>query len=191
MAGQQIRSSFKAGHISRRVTIPVVVAYAALMVFASIQFSASVFLYDGVPLPLISITMGCIGGLIYNWLRLDHYRLFDRPPRIMLKDFFMATCVFSLLGTQLPAAAIYFMPGDSVSYTTSYQVTTPAPSLGRAGRCNAEIRFDDKSLGRTVTLCMDKSQLPASGERMDAISVTEKVTGYGVKIATIDFIRER
>lgn len=191
MAGQQIRSSFKAGHISRRITIPAVVIYSALMVFASIHFSSSVFLYENVPLWLISITMGCIGGLLYNWLRLDHYRLFDRPPRIMLKDFFMATCVFSLLGTQLPAAAVYFLPGDSVAYTTSYQVVTPAPSLDRSGRCNAEIRFEAKTLGRQITLCMDKSRIPEAGEQMDALSVTEKLTGYGVKITAIDFIRER
>lgn len=191
MAGQEIRSSFKSGHISRRITVPVMVIYASLMVFASIQFSSCVFLYDNVPLILISITLGCIGGLIYNWLRLNHYRLFDRPPRIMIKDFLMATCVFSLLGTQLPAAAVYFLPGETRAYTTYYQLTTPAPALGRSGRCDAEIRFENKTINRHIQLCIDKANLPSPGEQMDALSVTEKLTGYGIKIVAIDFIRER
>ncbi len=169
------------------LVIALLLAYFALMFF-SLRFRFSVFLYDWVPQWTIALSVGAIGGLWCAWKLLPQLRRENKPFWDILKPFFGGLCLFGLPGLMYHEYIVWFFPEKTVRYITDYDVVFPGPSRGKSSRCEAGLQIKDKTLGRWITLCSSKQQLRQQRKQgMDGIYVVERVNRYGIRLISTEF----
>lgn len=167
--------------------ITLVLAYLALMFF-SLRFRFSVFLYDWVPQWTTALTAGAIGGLWCAWKMLAQLRMENKPFGDILQPFFGGMCLFGMPGLMYHDYVVWFFPESTVSYVTDYDVIFPGPSRGKSSRCEAGLQIKDKTLGHWITLCSSKEELRQRRQQgMDGIYVVEQVNRYGVRLIDTEF----
>lgn len=83
----------------------------------------------------------------------------------------------------------YLLPGETVEYDSTYEITYPGPALGRTSRCEAGLWIEDPNTGRRLQLCTNKADLDRQIQRgMTAVRVTARTNRIGSYIIGHQFI---
>lgn len=119
--------------------------------------------------------------------------LYKRPWRktaIQVLNYFAGWfCLGFILSLNGYATVAYLLPGEIISYKSSYDLRYPGPSKGKFGRCEAGLWIEDQSTNRWIELCTNKMDLDKNIQQgMQLVWVSARTNKIGSYIMSYTFI---
>ncbi|MGE8187684.1 hypothetical protein [Pseudomonas sp. NPDC086278] len=177
---------------SKRIVLTVVVclffgAWLYYIGWAS-SVSARTVLMPEIPEWSTYLLFSSITGLIAA-IRTLYKRSGGKTAIQILNSFAGWFCLGFILSVNSYAAAAYLLPGEIISYKSSYELRYPGPSRGRFGRCEAGLWIEDPSTNRWIELCTNKMDLDKNIKQgMKLVWVSAHTNKIGSYIMSYTFI---
>ncbi|WP_433589979.1 hypothetical protein [Pseudomonas koreensis] len=177
---------------SKRIVLTMVVfllfgAWLYYLGWAS-KISARTVLMPEIPEWSTYLLISSITGLTAA-IRTLHKRPGRKTAIQALNSFTGWFCLGFILSLNGYATATYLLPGEIISYKSSYELRYPGPSMGKFGRCEAGLWIEDQSTNRWIELCTNKMDLDKNIQQgMQLVWVSARTNKIGSYIMNYTFI---
>lgn len=177
---------------SKRIVLTVVVfllfgAWLYYVGWAS-KISARTVLMPEIPEWSTYLLISSITGLTAA-IRTFYQRPGRKTAVQALNSFTGWFCLGFILSLNGYATAAYLLPGEIVSYKSSYELRYPGPPRGKFGRCEAGLWIEDQSTNRWIELCTNKMDLDKNIQQgMQFVWVSACTNKIGSYIMKYNFI---
>jgi len=172
------------------VTVIAFLLFGAWFYYAgwASSISARTVLIPEIPEWTTYLLIGSITGLIAV-ARTLYRRPGGKIAKRTLDSFIGWFCLGFGLSINIYATAAYLLPGEIISYESSYEITYPGPSIGRFSHCEAGLWIEDTSTHRRIELCTNKMDLEENIKQgMKTVCVSARVNKIGSYIVSYTFI---
>ncbi|MHC8395450.1 hypothetical protein ACYZT8_17625 [Pseudomonas sp. LB3P93] len=177
---------------SKRIVVTVIVflLFGAWFYYAgwASKISARTVLMPEIPEWTTYLIIGAITGLIAA-TRTLYRRPGGKTAIQALNSFAGWFCLGFALSVNSYAAAAYLLPGEIISYKSSYEIRYPGPSRGKFGHCEAGLWIEDPSTHRWIELCTNNMDLDKNIKQgMKLVWVSARTNKIGSYIMNYTFI---